>query len=182
MGDFSLVSWVGANRDANFAMEVYDENAATWKNWGGNGKIVRNSDYVTSAETGFRVTFSAGAIYAVYLDVMIGNLGGPTGSAAIAPGGTVFDTMTTQPRPTRTSIGILSDTPFTYLDVVNVTPVEGSYAVLDNLYYTTNQPILGGGGGNPPEGGEAAEPVTLVFIGSGLVLLGALRRLTSQTC
>jgi hypothetical protein len=77
--------------------------------------------------------------------------------------------VTTQSRPNRTFFGVRTDTPFAQVKVImDSGTLFTTYGLFDNVSYGLSS---GGGGGGPGPGGETPEALTLLCVGSGLLLM-----------
>lgn len=89
----------------------------------------------------------------------------------------VFQDIATYERPTRAFWGVVSDTPFTTVDLSLPEYPDGIWAraLIDNVAFGDAAPL-----GPPPE--DVPEACTLLLIGSGLLTMVAVQRRVRRKC
>ncbi len=152
-------------------MSVVNPSAGqTWYQWDGEGPVLRGADNL-SVKAALAVAVTAFATDFMIYKYDGANAVGSQMTVTVGKGAQTLrtNTVTTQPKPSPTFYGVVSDDPSVTFDWILFTPAT-NYAVLDNFRvgsYQASVPV-----DSAPEPGTAL----MALSGAGLLGLGLFRR------
>jgi hypothetical protein len=160
------LQFIGYNGYGGYLLNIVSAADGIYYDWG-TGKMLQGPDPVTDKDRRIHMNFSnipGGGIFAFGFNLMMYGASGGASQIRLSTGETLTGTVTAS-WPTQVFWGVSSDTPIVYAELLSTT--AGGYPMIDNFMYGTT--------GDSP--GEVAELMTLLYVGSGLLLLRALARL-----
>lgn len=158
----SGVQFIGQQSATAYSLQVVNPGATTtYYDWG-SGAGLKGPSYNIAGFTPYIDIDLPASISALGVDLMTGSPNGLTYQVSVA--GSNF-TIATATRPTRTFFGVTSSAPFSTvrLTLTGTVQSDSSYALIDNVKFGA-------------AGSQTAEASSLVLIGSGLAMLGSVRR------
>lgn len=147
--------------------------AATWGSNFNSGSVLRGPGYSADAyEQSIVVNLPAG-ITAFALDLMSMDPGALSFKIVLSTG-EVYTGIATQPRPTRTTFGLTADAAISQISLIleSGDPTIPSYPLIDNFMYGVAYIAP-----PPPPPAAVAEASSLLYVGTGALMLLLSRRL-----